>query len=79
MRADARRRCVKTELGWVLVDDHNLRRPVPSSRHIRLGQGDLGDRADRVLVYWDIRISDHTTARDGRTPESAGPAGSRRA
>src|SRR6516162_620519 len=63
----------------VLVADHDLWRPVPPARHIRLGQGDLGDRADRVLVYWDIHISDHATPRDGGTATAAGSAGSRRA
>jgi hypothetical protein len=41
----------------VLAPRHRDSRPVPASRHIRLGQGDLGDSPDRVTLSSDRLIS----------------------
>src|SRR5215469_12794750 len=62
----------------VVVADHHLQRPVPPSRHIRLGEDDLGDRADHIPLSGGLHLPDHATSRDGRAAEPAGPAGARR-
>jgi hypothetical protein len=56
----------------VLAPRYRHKRPVPASRHIRLGQGDLGDSPDRVPLSCDIRVHDHSVERHGRTkPQQA--------
>ena len=62
----------------VLVADYGLQRPVSPSRHIRLGEGDLGDRSDHISLSGDLHLPDHATSRDGRAAEPAGTAGARR-
>src|SRR5262245_63693197 len=56
----------------VLVADYRLRRPVPPSRHIGLGEGDLGHRAGHIPLSGDLYLYDHATSRDGRATEPAG-------
>src|SRR5262249_20166492 len=56
----------------VLAAHHRHWRSVPASRHIRLGQGDLGDSADRVPLSCDIRVHDHSVEGHGRAKQPAG-------
>src|SRR6516162_3141862 len=59
----------------VLAPHYRHRRPVPGSRHIRLGQGYLGDRSDRIPLSCDIRVYDHAVEGHGGAKQPADATG----
>src|SRR6516164_9657565 len=59
----------------VLAPHYRHRRPVPASRHIRLGQGYLGDRSDRIPLSCDIRVYDHAVEGHGGAKQPADATG----
>src|SRR5215472_1454680 len=64
--------------GLVLVDDHHLQRPVQASGHVRLGETDLGDRADHISLSGHLRLPDYTKPGLGRATEPADATSPRR-
>ena len=49
--------------------------PVPPSRHLRLGQGVLGNRPGSVSIPRRVRIHGLSIPRDGGTRHPASPTG----